>query len=144
MRTVFVAAVVAALTLPTDVDSQQRSKQTSVEGSWQCVRTEKQTGVDAEMILVIEFKGDSATVTEGRLSITGRVDVDPNANPPRITFNKPLTGKVWMTGIYRFDADTLVMCLWRTESERQATFDLPKQNPPGTVYTFRRAAVQKP
>jgi hypothetical protein len=41
-------------------------------------------------------------------------------------------------GIYRLDADTLVVCWWQNAGELQKTFDPPHQNPRAVVFTFRR------
>ncbi len=140
MRSAFTLAAVATLLLPGGAGTQERNKTAHLQGKWACVRIETRDGVrhthrglfnleiDQGQFNYYDAKGSSSKAA---------VKIDPAANPPRIDLYSPLTG-TWRKGIYRFDADTLVICFWDAPADPEATFDLSRQKHPGTVYTLRR------
>lgn len=134
MRVLFVAVAVVGLALPVGVGAQQRKNTAHLDGHWLCVRVEYHSGAnfkDVGWTLIIAGDKVSWKTKEGGSSGPHPLVVDPEATPPRMD----ITGE---GGIYRFDADTLVIALWSGVQNRQATFELAKQNPPGRVLTFRR------
>ncbi len=133
MRLVCFAAAVLTLTVPTSAGTQQRDKAAHLNGKWHCLRIESINGSQAaNFYLKIEgTKASWSAPNQTALTATGSATIDPDANPPRMDITPEY-------GIYRLDADTLVLCLWPNAKDRQTTFDLSKQNPPGRVLTYRR------
>jgi uncharacterized protein (TIGR03067 family) len=132
MRTATIFTLAALALVPRPAVAQER--RSPLEGKWRCLR------VDDKGVLDPRSAGEVMTIANGKVTWTaggpGAIDggpffIDPNANPPRMDINHGV-------GIYRMDADTLVVCWWANASMIQNTFDLPNQNPRAIVFTFRR------
>jgi uncharacterized protein (TIGR03067 family) len=133
MRTLILAAAAAVLAVPAATTSQQPGRTDHLNGRWLCVRVQTRDALEpqsAGWVMTIAGNQVSWKTSNGQSAGPYPVKIDPDARPPHMDFSG--------VGIYRLDADTLVLCWWSDANSRQATFDMPSQNPPGKTYTFRR------
>jgi uncharacterized protein (TIGR03067 family) len=104
----------------------------SLEGKWKLLRIDCEGGSNLVGEVMTLADGNVTWTSQGGgTSSGGKYFIDPRATPPRMDINHGV-------GIYRMDADTLVVCWWADTAKIQNTFDVPKQNPRATVFTFRR------
>ncbi len=139
MRTLFFAAAVAILIVPAPGAPQQKGRTDHLNGKWLCVRVQNRDNLipqDTGWVMTIAGKQVSWKTSSGQNAGPYPITIDPDATPPRMDFSG--------VGIYRLDADTLVLCWWSQATDRQATFDMPKQNPSGKTFTFRRVVEDRP
>jgi RNA polymerase sigma factor (sigma-70 family) len=93
-----------------------------IQGTWDGDRAEMGGNVAQGFVFDFVFAGDQCAMNAAGIGqIVAQFQLDPARNPKGITLRSPL-GFVW-PGIFKFDGDTLTLCVNQGGPERPTTFD---------------------
>src|SRR5712664_1282356 len=111
----------------------------SIDGEWKVIEiaTPKGTLKLKALSFVLTLNGDKYTLKTSEVEQAGKVTFDSTKTPWRIDLEGGKErGAMYM--IAKRDGDKLTVCWWTKAEDRQETFDLSKQNPPGNVWVLQK------
>ena len=146
MRTLVAALFsVALLQFPALVAEDKKEDSDRFQGTWQVVKLEQAgedlTDVVKEQSPTMKFDGKKYTFTLGEAVEKGEFKLDPKAKTPTIDYDileGEQKGKK-QVGIYKFDGETLILCLAQEGAEARPTkFKTAADAPEFVLFTLKR------